>query len=64
MNSLQTFQTEDAFSECIHNILQCRLVCHIKEVFVIRVTGDVLDLIEEGLRVDSSTVVVAEDLRN
>lgn len=60
--SVKTFQTEDAFSESIHNILQRSLIGHIEEVFVIWVTGNVLDFIEEGLRVDSSTVVVAEDL--
>ncbi len=58
----KTFQTEDAFSKCIHNILQRWLIRHIKEVFIIWVAGDVLDFIEEGLRVDSSAVVVAKYL--
>lgn len=61
-NFSQTFQTEDAFSKCVHNVLQRRLVRHIEEVLVIRVAGDVLDLTEEGLRVDSTPVVVAKYL--
>lgn len=60
--SVKTFQTEDAFSKSIHNILQRSLIGHIKEVLVIWVAGNVLDFTEEGLGVDSSTVVVAEDL--
>lgn len=57
-----TFQTEDALSKRIHNVLQRSLIRHVEEVLVVRVTGDVLDFIEEGLRVDSSAVVVAKDL--
>lgn len=60
--SVKTFQTEDALSKSIHNILQRSLIGHIKEVFVIWVAGNVLDFTEEGLGVDSPTVVVAEDL--
>lgn len=58
-----TFQTEDAFSKCIHDILQRWLIRHIKKVFVIWITGNVLDFIEKGLGVDSPSVVVAKDLQ-
>lgn len=57
-----TFQAEDPLPECIDDVLQRRLIRHIEEVFVVRVTGNVLDFIEEGLWIDSSAVVVAEDL--
>lgn len=63
MKMFQTFQTENAFPESIHDVLQRWLICHIKEVLVVWVTGDVLNLIEESLGVDSSAVVVAEDLQ-
>lgn len=57
-----TFQREDPLSQCVHDVLQCRLVRHIEEVLLIRVAGNELDFLQEGFRVDSSTVVVTQDL--
>lgn len=63
MNLLLTFKAEDPLPKRINNIFQSWLVCHIKEVLVIGVAGDVLDFIKEGLWIYSSAVVVAKYLR-
>lgn len=47
----QTFQSEDAISQGIHNVVEGGFISHIEKVFVVGVAGDVLDLSNESLRV-------------
>lgn len=60
--SSPTLQAEDAVSKSIHNVFQCSFICHIEEVLIIRVTGNVFNLIQEGLGIDSTTIIVTKDL--
>lgn len=57
-----TFQAEDPLSQGVHDVLERGLVGDVEEVFVIGVAGDELDLVQKGLGVDPSPVVVAQDL--
>lgn len=57
-----TFQGENPLSQCIHDILQRRLIGHVEEVLLIRVASYELDFLQEGFRVDSSTVIIAQNL--
>lgn len=57
-----TFQAENPLSQSIHDVLERCLVGDVEEVFVIGVAGDELDLVQKGLRVDSSPVVITQDL--
>lgn len=47
----QTFQSEDAIAQSIHNIVERSFIGHIEEVFVVRIAGDILDLSDERVRV-------------
>lgn len=62
LTSPQTFQSEDAISQGIHNVIQCRFVRHIEEVFIVGVAGDVLDLRDERLWVLLPADVMTENL--
>lgn len=57
-----TFQREDPLSQRVRDVLQRRLVRHIEEVLLIRVAGDELDFLQKGFGVDSSTVVITQNL--
>lgn len=57
-----TLYTEYPLSQCIHDVLQGRLVGHVEEVLLVRITGNEFDLLEEGFRVDPTPIVVAQDL--
>ena len=57
-----TFQREDTVPQGVHNVIQCCLVRHVEEVFVVGVAGDVLDLVNEGPRVLLPADVMAQDL--
>lgn len=58
-----TFQGEDPLSQRIHNVFERRLVRHVEEVLLVWVAGDELDLLQEGLRVDPTAVVVTQNLQ-
>lgn len=60
--SLLTFQSEDAISQGIHNVIQCSFIRHIEEVFIVGITGDVLDLRDERLWVLLPADVMTENL--
>lgn len=47
----QTFQSEDAITQGIHNVIERGFICHIEKVFVVRVAGDIFDLRDERLGV-------------
>lgn len=57
-----TFQGEDPLSQRIYNVFERRLVRHVEEVLLVWVAGDELDLLQEGLRVDPTAVVVTQNL--
>lgn len=40
----RTFQSEDAITQGIHNVVKCGFIGHIEKVLVVRVAGDVFDL--------------------
>lgn len=48
---LQTFQSEDAIAQGIHDVVERSFIRHIEEVFVVRIAGDELNLRDERLRV-------------
>lgn len=58
-----TFQGEDPLSQRIYNVFERRLVRHVEEVLLVWVAGDELDLLQEGLRVDPTAVVVTQNLQ-
>lgn len=58
----QTFQSEDAIAQGIHNVIQCGFIRHIEEVFIVGITGDVLDLRDERLWVLLPADVMTENL--
>lgn len=58
----QTFESEDAIPQGIHNVIQRGFIRHIEEVFVVGIAGDVLDLRDERLWVLLPADVMTEDL--
>lgn len=60
--SLQTFQGEDAIAQGIHNVIQCSFIRHIEKVFIVGITGNVLDLRDERLWVLLPADVMTKNL--
>lgn len=58
-----TFQSEDAISQCINNVVERGFVRNIEKIFVVRVAGDELDLLNESFRVLLSPDVMTQDLK-
>lgn len=58
-----TFQSEDAISQCINNVVERSFVRNIEKIFVVRVAGDELDLLNESFRVLLSPDVMTQDLK-
>lgn len=58
----QTFQSEDAVAEGIHNVVERSFIRHVEKVFVIRVAGDIFDLRNKSLGVLLPTDVMAKNL--
>lgn len=60
----QTFQSEDAIPQGIHNVIECSFIGHIEKIFVIRIAGDILNLSNECLRVLLPADVMTQNLEH
>lgn len=58
-----TFESENTVAQGVHDVIECGFIGHIEEVFVIRVAGDVLDLIDERLRILLPADVMTQNLQ-
>lgn len=59
-----TLQCEDSISQGIDDVIECSFIRHVEEEFVIRVAGDVLDLIDERLGVLLPADVMTQNLKH
>ena len=57
-----TFQSEDAISQGVHNVIERGFIGHIEKVFLLWVAGDRLDLLNKCLRILLSADVMTQNL--
>ena len=57
-----TFQGEDPVSQSVHNVIERSFIRHVEEEFVVRIAGDVLDLVNERLRVLLPADIMTQNL--
>lgn len=58
-----TFQSEDPISQSVHDVVQRSFVRHVEKILLVRIAGDILDLVDESLRVLLFPDVISQNLK-